>query len=158
MSNAVNGKITALQALSTSGLRSVWEETFGRPPPKSARRDMLLRALAYRAQEQAAGGLRPATRRRLARVAEDLRDGKAVGHTPPRLLPGTRLIREWNGETHVVEILADGFAWRGAYYSSLSAIARAITGVRWSGPRFFGLRDKRPSTRTEQLLRARDSG
>jgi hypothetical protein len=103
-------------------------------------RDLLSRAMAYRLQEQVVGGLRAATLRRLRRLAEDLRAGEAAKITSaPTLQPGVRLMREWNGETHVVEVLADGFSWRGAAYQSLSAIARAITGVRWSGPRFFGL-------------------
>lgn len=158
MSNAVHSKIAALEALDTPALRTLWGEAFGKPPPKSARRNLLLRALAYHVQERVAGGLRPATRRRLARAAEDLQDGKEAGATPPRLRPGTRLLREWKDETHVVEVLADSFAWRGTRYSSLSAIARAITGVRWSGPRFFGLLDKRPVAGTEPFLRAGGRG
>lgn len=119
-----------------------------------ARRDLLLRALSYHVQAQTAGGLRPAAHRRLARTATELQEGKDVFATSPRLRPGTRLMREWKGDTHVVEVLADGFAWRGAYYASLSAAARAITGVRWSGPRFFGLQAKRPPSEGATFLRA----
>ncbi|SLN77036.1 DUF2924 domain-containing protein [Oceanibacterium hippocampi] len=145
MPKPIDEALEALQALDTPALRTRWGKAFKRPPPKHARRDLLLRALAHHVQAQAAGGLRPVARRKLARAAQDLQDGKQATAPPPQLRPGTRLVREWNGETHVVEVLAGGFAWRGATYASLSAIARAITGARWSGPRFFGLLVKRPS-------------
>ena len=157
MSSLADRKIAELQGLDTPALRDLWQDAFGKSPSKWISRDLLVRALAYRAQEQTDGGLRPAVARRLKRITEDLKNGKEIGAAPPTPLPpGTRLMRGWKGETHVVEVLADGFAWRGAYYSSLSAIARAITGVRWSGPRFFGLRDKRPVQGSERLLRTRD--
>jgi hypothetical protein len=92
------------------------------------------------------GGLKPATCRRLRKIAH----GLAVGHevnvlAPPKLKPGARLLREWNGSTHVVEVVEGGFTWNGERHSSLSAIARAITGARWSGPRFFGVTSDGPS-------------
>ena len=109
--------------------------------PKRASRDLLLRALAYHTQVQAEGGLSKASHKRLARLA----DPKGNAGRPPRpaslrLKPGSRLIREWRGEVHRVTVLEKGFDWRGNRYASLSQIARAITGARWSGPLFFGLR------------------
>ena len=86
------------------------------------------------------GGLTPAARRQLHKAAseeEARRETKPSG--APKVVPGTRLIREWNGVTHVVDAVDDGFIWQGARYGSLSAVARAITGARWSGPRFFGI-------------------
>jgi Protein of unknown function (DUF2924) len=138
-------QLAALQSMDALALRVKWEELYGIPAPPRFRRDFLMRAIVYRLQEKAYGGLKPATRRRLERLAEDLRAGRE-SKKPRRLVkmkPGTRLLREWRGETHVVEVLPNGFAWRGQTYISLSIIARAITGTTHSGPRFFGLRAKR---------------
>lgn len=142
MSSLADRKLAELQGLDTPSLRSLWEEAYGRPPPKSLRRDLLVRALAYHVQEQAYGGLRKAARKQLARLAEN-GSGKTVPPkpAPARLKPGTRLLREWGGVVHQVTVLEDGFEHRGTRYTSLSQIAREITGARWSGPRFFGLRD-----------------
>ena len=137
---AVEQRLAEIDQLDLPSLRAEWTAGFGEAASAHLSRDLLRRAIAYRMQEQKEGGLRPATIRRLRRLAEDRRAGEAVKVTSaPTLQPGVRLMREWNGETHVVEVLAGGFSWRGAAYQSLSAIARAITGVRWSGPRFFGL-------------------
>lgn len=138
MLNPADRKIAELQGLDAPALRTLWVETFSRPAPKRLRRDLLLRALAYHAQEQAEGGLSKAIRKRLAR-------GVGPGEQRPRppslqLKPGTRLIREWRGESHQVAVLDDGYEYRGTRYSSLSRIAREVTGTRWSGPVFFGLR------------------
>ena len=141
MAKAIPDRITDLEALNTRELRSRWHHACGQPAPKHASRDLLLRAAAYRLQEQAEGGLSKAALRRLAKLAG--LNGGGTQRTPPsqpRLKPGSRLIREWHGVTHSVTVLGDGFDWRGNRYASLSQIARAITGARWSGPRFFGLR------------------
>lgn len=142
MSSLVDRKLAELQGLDTASLRALWEEAYGRPPPKSLRRDLLVRALAYHVQEQAYGRLSKAARKQLTRLAL----GRSSGSAPPkpaqpRLKPGTRLLREWGGVVHQVTVLEDGFEHRGNRYTSLSQIARKITGARWSGPRFFGLRD-----------------
>jgi hypothetical protein len=100
----------------------------------------MIRAVAYRMQEQALGGLCPATRRRLARAAKERADGRAPSAPPSAIKPGTRLLREWQGVTHEVIMLEDGVRYRGETWRSLSAVAREITGVRWSGPLFFGLK------------------
>jgi len=104
-----------------------------------------MRAIAYRMQEEAYGGLKPVTRRRLQRLAADLHAGKKSVETPRSmdLKPGTRLLREWQGETHIVDVLTKGFGWQGEVFASLSAVAVAITGTQRSGPRFFGLLDKK---------------
>lgn len=144
MSSLVDRKLAELQGLDTPSLRALWEEAHGKPPPKSLRRDLLLRALAYHVQEQAYGGLSKAARKQLARMAQaDSGEAAPPKPAPPRLKPGTRLLREWGGVVHQVTVLEDGFEHRGSRYASLSQIAREITGTRWSGPRFFGLRDVR---------------
>ena len=141
MSDRAAREIAALQAMETPDLRARWEQAFKRPPPKRISRDLLLRALAYHVQEQAEGGLDKAARRRLAGLADPKGDGDRPSRpTAPRPRPGTRLIREWRGEVHHVSVLEDGFDYRGERYASLSQIAREITGTRWSGPLFFGLR------------------
>jgi hypothetical protein len=133
--------LSALQQLETPALRDKWTRLFKQPPPKYLSRDLLIRSVAYKLQEQSNGSPRAMTVRRLRRLAQTFRTGSGNKVlSTPMLQPGVRLMREWNGKTQVVEVLQDGFAWRGTKYASLSAVARAITGVRWSGVRFFGLR------------------
>ena len=147
MSSAVDRQIMALRALDTSALRTAWGEAFGRSPPKRIRRELLLLGLAYHVQVQAFGGLHPATRRRLTRAAEEIRAGRTPSATPAAIKPGTRLLREWQGFTHEVIVLEDGVQFRGETWASLSAVAREITGTRWSGPLFFGLKGRRNGDR-----------
>lgn len=129
-----------LDQLSDAELRREWLRLWGVVPPRRLRRDLLLLGLAWRLQAEAEGGLRAATERCLLNLAE--KGGAPAFPAPPiPLKPGTRLLREWRGEAHEVEVLPQGFGWRGARYASLSEIAREITGARWSGPRFFGLRE-----------------
>ncbi len=141
MAKAIPDRIAELEALNTRELRSRWQHTYGQPAPKHASRDLLLRAVAHRLQEEAEGGLSKAALRRLAKLA-GLNGGDTQPTPPslPRLKPGSRLVREWRGKVHQVTVLEAGFDYRGTRYGSLSHIARAITGARWSGPLFFGLR------------------
>lgn len=150
MSDRIAVQIAALEGLDSAALRARWGETFGRPPPKKMSRDMLLRALAYHVQEQAFGGLSKAARRRLAALAEPKESGSNSSKPAPpvaRPRPGTRLIREWRGVVHQVTVLEKGFDYQGEHYTSLSQIARLITGTRWSGPKFFGLREAAVNSR-----------
>lgn len=135
--------LAELQRLDTSALRARWVEAFGRPAPRHMSHDLLLRAVAYHVQEQAEGGLSKAARNRLARLAgaNDTNVRAAISATA-RLKPGARLVREWHGKIHYVTVLDDGFDYRGAHYTSLSRIARDITGTRWSGPLFFGFKTR----------------
>lgn len=143
MSSPISEKIAELQALATTDLRARWEKAFKQPAPKRISRDLLLRVLAYHVQEQAEGGLSKAALKRLGRLADPKRDCSCAPRPPaPRLKRGTRLVREWNGEVHQVTVLDGGFDYRGSRYPSLSQIARIITGTRWSGPLFFGLRKR----------------
>ena len=135
----LDADLEALRDLSREELKRRWQGLYGSPCPAHLSRLFLLRALAYRMQEQALGGLDPATRRHLARAAEDLAAGRAAAASGPKIKPGTRLLREWHGVVHEVIVLEGGVQYRDETWPSLSAVAREITGARWSGPRFFGL-------------------
>lgn len=140
----VTAQVRALEALGAEELRVRWTEVYGAPPPSRWSPALLVRGIAHRLQEVALGGLAPALRRHLAGLAERLdEDPNASLAVPPRIKPGTRLLRQWHGDVHQVTVLEHGFAYRGERYGSLSAIARTITGVHWSGPAFFGLRPRR---------------
>jgi Protein of unknown function (DUF2924) len=137
----VEADVADLAALSRGELAERWRTRFGHEPPKGCGRTFLELAEAYALQAAAVGPLKPGLRRQLK--GEVPGSGKC---SPARksknvspLKPGTHLVREWNGRTHHVDVIAGGFVWNGARHRSLSAIAREITGVRWSGPRFFGL-------------------
>ncbi|MBB3064491.1 DUF2924 domain-containing protein [Limibacillus halophilus] len=126
--------VTEIETMERAGLRALWQELFGEPPPKSLSRAGLQRVLAFEVQVRAEGGLPKGFTAKLERaVAVD------APARSPALQAGGRLLREWNGVTQVVEVTAQGFSWRGRSWRSLSAIAREITGAHWSGPRFFGL-------------------
>lgn len=127
-----------------SSLREQWTALFGIAPSLRVSRDLLVRAISYRQQEDLYGGLSSSHRRQLTQLAKGLsRHGTIDTSTETRFKPGTRLVREWKGKTHEVIITDDGYLWSGKLYASLSEIARLITGTRWSGPRFFGLEAKR---------------
>ena len=133
---------------SAAELRTLWKEAFGSPLSFRLQKELLIRFLAYRLQENSHGGLRAATVKGLNRFGEQV---SASGFAPvsadvPSFKPGTRLLREWQGQTFEVTVLDSGFAYRGARYESLSKIAREITGARWSGPRFFGLKNGLPKS------------
>ncbi len=140
MADSLADRLAELETSSTAELGTRWEQAFKRSVPKRASRDLLLRALAYHVQEWAEGGLSKAALRRLAGLADPKIDGGRTRPAAPRPRPGTRLIREWRGEVHRVDVIDGGFDYHGERYASLSRIAREITGSRWSGPLFFGLR------------------
>ncbi|MEQ9190526.1 MAG: DUF2924 domain-containing protein [Alphaproteobacteria bacterium] len=126
----------------TSKLKVQWRELYKAVSPPRLSRDLLIRGIGYRMQEQAAGGPDLALQRRLTARSRQAADGKELNSAVDRSLqPGTRLVREWHGKTHTVMVLDDGLEYQGQRYRSLSQIAKAITGGHWSGPRFFGLKD-----------------
>jgi hypothetical protein len=136
-------RLEVLSDLTPDELRKEWRRLYRSQPPRLSR-DLLVRAFAYRIQELRYGGLSKATRRKLAALVGARDPGAEVAKEgAQRIRPGARLIREWNGRTHTVTVEEDGFSYAGQNYRSLSAIAREITGARWSGPRFFGLINKR---------------
>lgn len=155
-------EIATLRDLSRAELAARWTAIYGVPPPKGARRVLLERAIAWHLQAKTLGGARKEVLRLLAtcsatasgqvrvdaHAGQRQRGGAAAITLPapspqratrPLPSPGARLVRDWHGKTHVVDVVGDGYLWQGDSYSSLSVIARAITGARWSGPRFFGL-------------------
>ena len=145
MPSRISEEIANLERCDLRDLKMRWEEVFGRPPPRRISRSLLMRALAHRVQEKELGGLKPVVRRRLVRAAADLSAAQAPPVPTSTIKPGTRLLREWHGVMHEVIVREDGIQYRGKTWRSLSAVAREITGTRWSGPRFFGLRLATPS-------------
>ena len=139
----VKNRLSLLPQMSKPQLLVFWRKVFHAAPPQRVRRDLLIKLLAYRVQEQAYGGLSAATRRRLSELARkfEAHPNAELAGTPP-IKPGTRLLRDWRGEAHRVTVLENGYEYAGKRYSSLSQIARLITGTRWSGPLFFGLRGR----------------
>lgn len=123
-------------------MKQLWQELFGQDPPHKLGRKLMMLAIAYKLQEQAIGGLKPSVVRQFARAAECVAAGKPLA-APASVKPGTRLLREWQGSTHEVIVLDNGVRYQGKIWRSLSEVARAITGARWSGPRFFGLKEPR---------------
>ena len=143
MNKAAIDVAQALARLSELTIFEQWRRLHRMPPPMRLSRDLLVRGITYKLQERAYGGLSTATARKLEQAATDPLSHGALTPAPPiSLRPGTRLVREWRGVTHMVLIHADGIEWRGQRYRSLSLVARKITGARWSGPRFFGLRQR----------------
>jgi hypothetical protein len=143
---AVGSEIAHLRGLDLPGLRARWRGLTGRVAPGHLPKALLLRVLAYRLQAAAFGDLDKATTRLLDRIADEARLGKPVDIPVPDrvgLRAGTILVREWEGTSYRVMVMSEGFAWNGSTYASLSKVARAITGTRWNGPRFFGLRDQK---------------
>jgi hypothetical protein len=139
----VLAQLAALPHKDIAELRRMWRDLLGAEPPPG-NRTHIVRLLAYRIQELAHGGLAPRTRARLDALAED-EDDRVKGRprrrrADDRPATGTRLVREWQGVEHCVTVLTDGFEYDGRRFQSLSAVARAITGTRWNGPQFFGLR------------------
>ncbi len=137
----VEVEVNRLSTMAIAELRVRWRAAFKSEPPRAFGPDLLRRSLAQKLQEDAYGGL-PAPARKLLNqlVAQSAKsNGKIV--MPRRIKPGAILVREWKGKTHRISVLKEGFAFEGKPYSSLSEVARLITGARWNGPRFFGLRN-----------------
>ncbi len=132
--------LQALAHIDYIALRDQWRRLYRVAPPPRVSRELLTLGVAWKLQERSHGGLGATTKRRLAELVKILhQDDDLVRSRKKELRPGATLIRDWHGTTHTVVVVEDGFEWRGERWRSLSAIARAITGVRWSGPRFFGL-------------------
>src|SRR6201984_2036609 len=153
--SSVEDEIAHLRGLDLKGLRSRWQSTFQRQAPAHLTRHLLFSVIAYRIQADRFGDLDHATRQVLDRAAgnkggSSLSDRLAsLDQKRSELTPGTVLVREWDRQSHRVMVTADGFAWNGQTYDSLTKIAFAITGTRWNGPRFFGLRDKQAKSMSE---------
>jgi hypothetical protein len=143
--HALDVVVARLRDLDVAALRARWQTMFRQKPPSHLPRHLLYRVLAYRLQADQMGDLDTDSRRLLDRAESPEQAGQRAVDQSRRVAeirPGTVLGREWNGKMHRVAVLADGFAWNGKTYPSLSGAAFAITGTRWNGPKFFGLRDK----------------
>jgi hypothetical protein len=138
-------RLAALKAMSVNELKTEWQALFDAPAPNNSR-TFLEGRLAYRIQELIYGGPDKQTRRLLDLLADEVEGTlkrKAQIADPRNPVVGTKLIREWDGVAHTVTVLKEGFEWGGKRYKSLSAVARAVTGTRWNGYRFFGLRERK---------------
>lgn len=133
----IEKELTRIDAMNVDALRAEWRRIFGSEPPTAFSKDLLARAIAYRLQEQALGGLSLSAARLLRSLAKP-------GVEPPRQVKvGSVIVREHKGVVHEVLVVPGGFCWQGKSFDSLSTIAKKITGVTWNGPRFFGLRSKK---------------
>lgn len=165
----IEREILALDSLDTKALHARWRTLYRRDPPPKIRARLLRLGIAYRLQELVFGGLQPKTVRLLRKLATELRaqrtekrlalnsdvtSGGRAATRRPTLAAGTQLMREWNGSTEIVDVTREGFRWRGNHYRTLSAVAVAITGTKWSGPKFFGLVGSRAggSRRTQRVM------
>ena len=141
----LSDRLADLARLSLADLRLEWRRLYRAEPPRLSR-DLMMRAVAYRLQEIAHGGLSKATQRRLATLTVEFEAGGRIAPPlRPRVKPGSRFVREWHGRTHTVCVTDDGFEFQGKAYRSLTKIAFDITGAQWSGPRFFGLTKSSPT-------------
>jgi hypothetical protein len=138
-------ELAALATMSSAQLRAEWRRVYrASPPPLTP--DLLLRGIAYRLQERIHGGVSPKTVRAIRRIAEQASPDAADAVAKVRVKPGTRLVRNWNGTTYSVLVTDDGFMLGEQRFSSLSHVARHITGAHWSGPRFFGVKPAATAT------------
>jgi len=156
MTDKLREEVEALDGLTREELVARWRKAHGCPPPKGVKRNLLLHSAAWHLQAKRLGGLKGNAQRTLQRLMRAKSDAspdtkaperrtserssrKPVRHLRGKLSPGVRLVREWNGRLHVVEVTEAGFLYDGKTYASLTGIAKRITGTQWSGPRFFGL-------------------
>jgi hypothetical protein len=143
MPESIAQRLLSLPLLGNKQLRGLWEELFHAPTALKMRRDFMIPILCYRLQEREFGPIAKPIRKRLERLAQQghAAPDRFVSH--PRLSPGTRLVRQWDNRVHVVNVESSGYEYAGTRYQSLSQIARLITGTRWSGPVFFGVKNKK---------------
>ncbi len=137
---AIEAEVDRLRSMPIVELRALWRAKLKSEPPNAFGPDLLRRSIAYKIQEEAYGGLDRTTAQLLKQLMAQFAKSNGRVVLPRRIKPGAVLIREWKGERHQVAVLEDGFAYQGKPYESLSQIARLITGTRWNGPKFFGLR------------------
>ena len=155
--NFLSSALAAIATMTYAELHLAWRRHYRAVPPKKLGRDILELGIAWKIQENKCGGLGAAVKRQIAELAKtmemksDLAKPRAIS-----LKPGSRLLRTWEGVTHEVTVVDDGFIWSGKMWRSLSVIAREITGTRWSGPRFFGLKIRTHSNVSEPEVRATD--
>ena len=141
MPEPIEKRLAALPQLSKAALHDLWKQSFQSAPPTQLRRDLMIPILAYRIQEQVFGPLSARAQERLRQLSQAFEKGSdPTAARAPRIRPGTRLVRQWGDQVHLVNVQTNGYEYQGTRYQSLSAIARLITGTRWSGPLFFGIK------------------
>ena len=146
-------RLDLLPKLGKTDLHNLWRELFQTQPPEKLRRDLLIPILGYRLQELDFRSLKPDAKRRLFESVQALNTNRNAGSfAETSIKPGTRLVRQWQGKTHIVHADERGFEYKGSRYDSLSEIARLITGTRWSGPLFFGLKQKPAATNLKETV------
>jgi hypothetical protein len=147
---SITDRLSALPNLKKAALCELWQQVFKTDPPEELRKELMVQFLAYRIQEEEFGGLSNASHRHIRDLSSTLEANSNQCVSQRAIIkPGTRLIRQWQGQVHVVNVEEENYEYRGARYESLSEIARLITGTRWSGPLFFGLKDKTIKTSKE---------
>jgi Protein of unknown function (DUF2924) len=144
-------RLAGLPTLSRVALCDLWKHFFDALPPPKLRRDLMIPILAYRLQEQAFGSLTAGARGRLRHLSRAFeRSPESSIPSTPHTRPGTRLVRQWRDQVHLVNVEANGYEYKGARYRSLSEIARLITGTRWSGPLFFGIKNEQTGSKSKE--------
>lgn len=144
MHDPIEERVSSLPFRPKRALRQMWTDLFGSPPSPKLRRDFMIPILAHRLQEQAFGTIKAESRARLKQMARTLTPGlNSSFEIDTHLRPGTRLVRQWGDRVHLVNVESFGYEYEGVQYKSLSKIARLITGTRWSGPLFFGIKVKK---------------
>jgi Protein of unknown function (DUF2924) len=149
MPDPIAQRLVDLPRLSKTALYDLWKELFNASPSPKLRRDLMIPILALRLQEQAFGSLSARTRNRLRDLSRAFQKDSAATPSAPQIRPGTRLVRQWRDQVHLVNVQANGYEYQGARFRSLSEVARLITGTRWSGPLFFGIKNEQGSKRKE---------
>jgi hypothetical protein len=147
--DSLDDRLAALPQMDRKALHALWAKLFGKPPNPALRREILIPIIAYWMQEVAFGGLKGSVERQLRALAQDGLEGRKrfEGLTLPHKA-GTHYVREWQGKLHEVAVLPQGYEYNNRTYRSLSEIARTITGTRWSGPAFFGLRGRKKAPKS----------
>jgi len=151
MPDPIGQRLADLPKLSKTALRELWKELFNVPAPPQVRRLLLIPILAYRLQEQAFGSLSAAGRNRLCQLARAFEtNSNSTVSSIPSVRPGTRLVRKWRDQVYLVNVEHNGYEYQGARYKNLSEIARLITGTRWSGPLFFGIKSEQTNSKCKE--------
>jgi hypothetical protein len=152
MPDSIASRLTVLPKLSKTAVRELWKQLFNGVPPSPMRKHLMIPILAYRLQEQSFGSLSSARHGRLRHLARAFEANSSSSTSAiPTLKPGTRLVRQWRDQVHLVNVEASGYEYQGAKYRSLSEIARLITGTRWSGPLFFGVKGEQGSSKSKKV-------
>jgi len=152
MPDSVEEQLETLPSLCRGDLAQLWQKLFHSVPDPKIRRLSMIRFLAYRIQEQAYGSLSATSERRLRQLEGAVTGNSNLKTSPaPKIHPGTRLVREWQNQVHLLNVETKGYQYRGVRYRSLSEIARLITGTRWSGPLFFGLKSTQDSRASKEI-------